>query len=263
MVAIREYRIVNNCTVEEYQVAQLYAVAQASKNETGGGEGVEVLKNEPYENEMGKGQYTYKIYHLASKLPSYISKLAPASSLLLYEEAWNGYPYCKTVLTNPFMGKNFKIIYETLHVGDDRGQKENALDAPPEVLKQRKVVPIDIANDKVDKYKADEDPTLFKSEKSNRGPLQGNWIDTAEPVMTCYKLVTAEFVWFGMQTLVESFIHKVVHQLFTNFHRQLFCWTDQWYGMTIEDIRALEAKTATELEELRKQEAKENDTVTA
>ena len=29
-------------TVEEYQVAQLYSVAEASKNETGGGEGVEV-----------------------------------------------------------------------------------------------------------------------------------------------------------------------------------------------------------------------------
>lgn len=40
-------------------------MAEASKNETGGGEGVEVLKNEPYENEDGeKGQYTHKIYHL-------------------------------------------------------------------------------------------------------------------------------------------------------------------------------------------------------
>ena len=39
---------------------------QASKKETGGGEGVEVIVNEPFENEeMGKGQYTHKIYHLA------------------------------------------------------------------------------------------------------------------------------------------------------------------------------------------------------
>ena len=36
-----------------------------SKEETSGGEGVEVLKNEPFENELGKGQYTYKIYHVA------------------------------------------------------------------------------------------------------------------------------------------------------------------------------------------------------
>ena len=47
------------------QVAQLYAVAEASKAETGGGEGVEVIKNEPYSDENGKGQYTSKIYHLS------------------------------------------------------------------------------------------------------------------------------------------------------------------------------------------------------
>jgi hypothetical protein len=46
-------------------------VAEASKNETGGGEGIEVLKNEPFNGKplLGKdyssGQYTYKIYHLS------------------------------------------------------------------------------------------------------------------------------------------------------------------------------------------------------
>lgn len=48
----------------QYQVGQLYAVAEASKNETGGGEGVEVIVNEPYEKDGEKGQYTHKIYHL-------------------------------------------------------------------------------------------------------------------------------------------------------------------------------------------------------
>lgn len=50
--------------LSQYQVGQLYSVAEASKNETGGGEGIEVLKNEPYEKEGEKGQYTHKIYHL-------------------------------------------------------------------------------------------------------------------------------------------------------------------------------------------------------
>ena len=45
---IKEYRVTLPMTVEEYQVAQLFSVAEASKNETGGGEGVEVIKNEPY-----------------------------------------------------------------------------------------------------------------------------------------------------------------------------------------------------------------------
>ncbi len=45
-------------------MGQLYAVAEASKNETGGGEGVEVIENRPYEENGEKGQYTHKIYHL-------------------------------------------------------------------------------------------------------------------------------------------------------------------------------------------------------
>lgn len=48
----------------QYQVGQLYAVAEASKNETGGGEGVEVLVNKPYEEDGEKGQYTHKVYHM-------------------------------------------------------------------------------------------------------------------------------------------------------------------------------------------------------
>lgn len=58
-------------TVEEYQVAQLFSVADASKNETGGGEGIEIKANEPYEDkpifhgEYPSGQYTHKVYHLA------------------------------------------------------------------------------------------------------------------------------------------------------------------------------------------------------
>ena len=65
-------------------MAQLYSVAEASKENTGGGEGIEVLLNEPFDLEdqnidsrkvpaaplrangqnFTKGQYTHKIYHL-------------------------------------------------------------------------------------------------------------------------------------------------------------------------------------------------------
>lgn len=86
-------------------MAQLYSVAEVSKTETGGGEGVEVIKNEPFRDhpllngKYSTGQYTYKIYHLASKVPSFIRLLAPKGSLEIHEEAWNAYPYCRTVIT--------------------------------------------------------------------------------------------------------------------------------------------------------------------
>lgn len=89
----------------QYQIGQLFSVAEASKNETGGGEGVEVVKNEPFENfpllgdAFSKGQYTYKIYHLDSKVPALVRLVAPKGSLEIHEEAWNAYPYCRTIIT--------------------------------------------------------------------------------------------------------------------------------------------------------------------
>ena len=64
MTIIKEYRIVLPISVEEYQVGQLWSVAEASKENTGGGEGVEVVKNEPYDDETGTGQYTEKIFRM-------------------------------------------------------------------------------------------------------------------------------------------------------------------------------------------------------
>jgi len=257
---IKEFRIVMPMTVEEYQVAQLYAVAEASKKETGGGEGVEVQKNEPYDNvpllggKFTKGQYTYKIYHLASKVPNFVRMIAPKGSMEIHEEAWNAYPYCKTVLANPgYMKENFFIKVETYHK-PGRGDEDNVHELSPEQLKMREVINIDIAHDKVSSsdYKKDEDPTTYKSEKTGRGPLTTKtWKNEVEPVMTCYKLVTVEFKWFGLQNKVESFIGSTEKRLFLNFHRQVFCWTDKWHGMTMEDIRALEDQTKKELEEQR------------
>jgi len=186
---------------------------------------------------------------LSSKVPAFVRLLAPNGALELHEEAWNGYPYCKTVLTNEYMKENFKIVLESLHVGD-RGDSENALNLSPEELKKRTVEKIDIAEQLLETkdYKEDEDPTLFHSEKTGRGPLKDNWIEKVDPVMCCYKVVTCEFKWFGLQNKIENFIQKTNKYLLYKFHRQVFCWIDKWVEMTIEDIRKLEADTKLDLE---------------
>lgn len=56
---IKEFRVTLPLTVEEYQVAQLYSVAEVSKNNTGGGEGIEVLKNEPFKDFPLLGMRSY------------------------------------------------------------------------------------------------------------------------------------------------------------------------------------------------------------
>ena len=265
----KEFRIILPMTVEEYHVAQLWSVAEASKNETGGGEGIEVIENHPYEKGDEKGQYTLKFYHLQSRVPSYIRMLLPSGSLDIKEEAWNAYPYIKTLISNPgYMKEGFEICIQSLHK-PDLGESENVHKLPPAEWKKTEVVYIDIANDFVSRgdYKEEFDPTKFKSKKSGRGPLGPHWIDqlraerkSSEQLeqspkaayMCAYKLVSCRFKWFGLQTRVESMIQKQEKRLFTTFHRQVFCWMDNWFGMTMQEIRDLEDKTKEELDEMRK-----------
>lgn len=55
-------------------MAQLYTVAEASKEATTGQTAVEILANEPFDDPiMGKGQYTHKIYHIAEYRSVYFS----------------------------------------------------------------------------------------------------------------------------------------------------------------------------------------------
>lgn len=39
-------------------------------------------------------------------------------------------------------------------------------------------------------------------------------------------------------------------RLFTNFHRQLFCWLDRWVDLSMEDIRRMEEETQKELDQV-------------
>ncbi|XP_054268702.1 phosphatidylinositol transfer protein alpha isoform-like [Macrosteles quadrilineatus] len=256
---IHEYRVILPVTVEEYQIASLYTIAHMSREETGGSEGVEVVKNEPFsdyplmDGKYSSGQYSFKKYHLDKKMPTILRLISPKGSKELHEECWNAYPYCKTVITNPgFMKDDFRLEIITMHT-NDRGKEENALQLSQEVLGQREVFVIDIANDPVasNDYSRNTDPKLYRSAKTNRGPLQGDWVDTVTPVMTCYKLVTVHFRWFGLQNKVEKILQNFQRRLYTVVNRKLFCLMDEWYNLTLEDIRKFEEETKAFLNQQR------------
>ncbi|EUB57184.1 Phosphatidylinositol transfer protein alpha isoform [Echinococcus granulosus] len=265
---VKEYRVILPMTVEEYQVAQLWTVIEASKDETGGGDGVEILVNEPFslgsqyapEKELpgggiySSGQYTHKIYHLASKVPSFIRLLAPGEALNVTEKAWNAYPYCRTVITNGYMKDAFFLKVETMHV-QDKIDIDNVHELPPDMLAKREVIYVDIAADLEGGVRPEWDPKTFQSKTTGRGPLVGPrwWEKTDMPIMCAYKLVTCNFRWFGIQGLVESYIAKTELRLFHTFHRQLFCNIDKWHGLSMEDIRRMEEQTKLDLDKQRKE----------
>ncbi|XP_028621705.1 membrane-associated phosphatidylinositol transfer protein 2 isoform X2 [Grammomys surdaster] len=244
---IKEYRIPLPMTVEEYRIAQLYMIQKKSRNETyGQGSGVEILENRPYtDGPGGSGQYTHKVYHVGMHIPGWFRSILPKAALRVVEESWNAYPYTRTRFTCPFVEK-FSIDIETFYK-TDTGENNNVFNLSPVEKNQLVTDIIDIVKDPVppSEYKAEEDPKLFQSAKTRRGPLSENWIQEYKkrllPIMCAYKLCKVEFRYWGMQSKIERFIHDTgLRRVMVRAHRQAWCWQDEWYGLTMEKIRELE-----------------------
>ncbi|XP_064516022.1 membrane-associated phosphatidylinositol transfer protein 1 isoform X1 [Pseudopipra pipra] len=247
---IKEYHILLPMSLEEYQVAQLYMIQKKSREESSGeGSGVEILANRPYsDGPGGSGQYTHKIYHVGSHIPSWFRALLPKAALQVEEESWNAYPYTRTRYTCPFVEK-FSIEIETYY-RPDAGQQTNVFNLSAAEKRQRILDTIDIVRDPISpgEYKPEEDPKLYHSSKTGRGPLGDDWLEAAAaggPLMCAYKLCKVEFRYWGMQSKIEQFIHDVgLRKVMLRAHRQAWCWQDEWTDLTMEDIRQLEEETA-------------------
>ncbi|XP_048037191.1 membrane-associated phosphatidylinositol transfer protein 2 isoform X5 [Chanodichthys erythropterus] len=249
---IKEYRIPMPMSVEEYRIAQLYMIQKKSREESEGeGSGVEILENRPYtDGPGGTGQYTHKVYHIGQHIPSWFRSILPKAALRVEEESWNAYPYTRTRYTCPFVEK-FSIDIETYYK-PDTGNQNDVFSMSSAEKRQRDIDPIDIVNDFIapHEYLVEEDPKLYKSNKTQRGPLSDDWITEINnnpgkmPVMCAYKLCKVEFRYWGMQSKIERFIHDVgLRKVMVRAHRQAWCWQDEWYGLTMEDIRQLELET--------------------
>ncbi|RVE62757.1 hypothetical protein OJAV_G00160660 [Oryzias javanicus] len=109
---MKEYRICMPLTVEEYRIGQLYMISKHCCEQSDGGEGVEVVRNEPDTHpEHGLGQFTEKRIYLSSKLPSWAKTFVPRI-FYVTEKAWNFYPYTITEYSVSFIPK-FSIRIET------------------------------------------------------------------------------------------------------------------------------------------------------
>ncbi|KAL3308321.1 Membrane-associated phosphatidylinositol transfer protein 2 [Cichlidogyrus casuarinus] len=215
-----------------------YSLQKKSREESVGADsGVEILKNEPYENGPGgNGQYTHKIYHVGRHLPSWFASLFSKNALSVEEEAWNAYPYTKTRFLFPII-KQFSLEVETYYFDDD-GRQENVFQLSNEEKKKRIVDFMDIVNDPLDSIDA-ENPLKYQSKVTGRGELQPNWREEhyasqtgtnslypvggsvpsknglihrdpmPKRIMCAYKLCKVEFAYWGIQSKCEQFIHDI------------------------------------------------------
>eukprot|EP00123_Amoebidium_parasiticum_P003731 comp15034_c0_seq1/m.11654 comp15034_c0_seq1/g.11654 ORF comp15034_c0_seq1/g.11654 comp15034_c0_seq1/m.11654 type:complete len:186 (-) comp15034_c0_seq1:305-862(-) len=171
---LKEYRIPMPLTVDEYKIGQLYMIAKHSHEETRDGEGVEVVVQEPCEDEKhGKGVYTEKRMYLNGKLGPWLRSMVP-KIFYVTERAWNYYPYTYTEYECSFVPK-FCIRIHTCYLNDN-GSAENPLDLSPEQLAKRVLDLIDIADDtqipKNPHYDV-VDLRVFRSKKNKQRTLVG------------------------------------------------------------------------------------------
>ncbi|XP_071803262.1 phosphatidylinositol transfer protein alpha isoform-like [Asterias amurensis] len=249
----REFRTLLPYSLEQFRNGYLWSVAESSLYETGGGEGFEIVVNEPAD-EIKEGlplpvkHYSHRILHLASKVPRWIRALAPKGSLEDTEESWDAFPYVLSVYTNPdYMKSGFYFKITTKYVDNDDCKLDNVfsdISGSSSVLTEQ----IDICRTR--SFNEYWDPTQCSSEKLNIAPLTSGWQERS-PHMCVYSFLEVYFEWWGLQTRAEKTLLESYREAVTKFHRQMFCWADQWAGVTLEEVRQKEEVVKQELDLLR------------
>lgn len=273
---ITEYRIVLPTNVPQYQIGNLYMCNQRTRETAGNGEGIEVLKNEPYEEGDEKGQYTHKVMHFKSKVPAFIRWAIPDKYLHVHEKSHNSYPHFHTLYEMPGMGKDFYLLVESQHIPYDKekGCPDNVLNLTKEELDIRQVTYLDILDSTPKPEKKEWDmhgficPEAQVNSKLETGAGTKKYkADESKPpswvagydgeLMICVKVVKFLFHWRGLQTAVEKLaLNTVFHDVFLDSHRALMCWAKDWFPLDIEGIRKLEAEL---VEEQKKQQFDRDD----
>ncbi|KEG05075.1 hypothetical protein YYE_00654 [Plasmodium vinckei vinckei] len=269
-----EFRICMPLTVEEYQKCQLYLVAKgtledaeqrikdAEKYGSENSVGVVILKNESYVENNTKGQYTLKKLNILHKMPKWLLNFVDKKYCTIEEQCWNAYPYIKTIFQSSGFPKARIELESSHHLGFDT--EYNPLNLSDDLLNLRKIIYIDIVNDKVGskEYNSNEEPSLFLSQKTGRGHFQSNWKETSKHVMTCYKLITLDIPYFGLFcSKIENWIISAIRDNLLKYHKKAFCWIDEWFDLKIEDIRKIEKDVQIKLRKFWPETGQEISTV--
>ncbi|KAL6276022.1 hypothetical protein ACE6H2_019623 [Prunus campanulata] len=266
--------LLNHMFELQYQVAQMYMVRKMQQQNTTSTEGVEILENKSFEDDvLGKGHYSSKIYRLQR------SKEKPERNHNHLETfGLRGFMFSKLLLGLPLLHRQmlssckrkpgthtqdakqcpyftkFQLTIETVHRADN-GQSDNVHGLSKGQLATRDVEIVDIASSARDYWSyvvssSNTDLSKFTSAKTGRGPLLDGWQDKLKPVMTAYKLVTIDAPYWGFGYRIEHALLLGERALFLESHRNCFAWIDEWFGLTMEQIRELEQQSDSLKEEL-------------
>lgn len=232
------------------------------------GEGIETVKNESYTNDKESGTYTYKILHFKSRVPAFMRWAIPDNYCHCHEQSWNAFPHVHTEYKVPGMGDNLFMQVDSYYIPykNDEPVPDNLLNLSKDELATRQVVYLDIldgkpkpeknrdlsdwtcedlnVNEKFSNYRPQKkkNPFQIDMKKSNPELSPPEWTKNFKgEMMVSVKVVRINFLWKGLQTIVESFATTTLyHNLFLENHRAMMSWGSEWAKMSIEDVRKFE-----------------------
>uniref|UniRef100_A0A3B4YF52 Phosphatidylinositol transfer protein cytoplasmic 1b n=1 Tax=Seriola lalandi dorsalis TaxID=1841481 RepID=A0A3B4YF52_SERLL len=205
-------------------IGQLYMISKHSCEQSGGGEGVEVVRNElDVHPQHGPGQLTEKRIYLSSKLPSWAKAFVPRI-FYVTEKAWNLYPF--TITGVSFLPK-FSIRIET-RFENNNGDNDNVFGDTPTPAKS--VSFLDILSDPIPEkhYKESEVRTVLSQ---TRPCLKSLWRNDLQHSRPPHCKVTPPFTFVLLQNIRDILLVG---------HRQAVAWIDEWHGLSLEEVREYE-----------------------
>ena len=102
----------------------------------------------------------------------------------------------------------------------------------------------DIAGQMFKSY--EDDPKQFKSEKTGLGPLGDDWMSKTDHITNNYTLIVIDLSVskFLIPGRFKKFVIRTATKTPWKYYTQIFCTTDEWINLTMEDIRKLEKQCA-------------------
>lgn len=248
---VKEYRIPLPLDEDQYNRGCLYMTARAALEDFDArkGNAIETIENKPYEKDGEQGQYTDKIFHVQDMAPAWLRPLLPKKAREVREVCYNGGAHVVTWYECKFFSQ-FNVKCETIFTPG------GPHDIPGLFSEDNAIVDIiDIAGEKLDKkhYDPKYDPTQIGSEKAGIQPLKARFWELPEyshlPMITARKMVTVH-IKFPFQRKIEKTAQGMFREMFLKYQQKLYCWTDDWFNMNMDDIRKYEDYVAEEVEKM-------------
>ena len=249
---IVEWRIIYPFEMSHFVHAQEYMVAKRQREESGNGEGVELVTREPFSLNDESGMYTHKVYHYKSRIPAIIRWLVPNSLTDFHEEAWGAFPHEWFRYNVPALEKRISIMMDcySYPFNKEEGFPDNPAHLTEEELAIREIRYMDIVTMPPIPERKDWNLANFSCPEVGieriaepTRPFDSSkipeWVESYKgKMMLNVRCIKCKIGIWGIQNKVEKLISETsVPSILLESARAITGWASEWGKMSPEELQ--------------------------